>query len=174
MKPWQVFGLVVVVPFGIQFALMSSFMSGDKPDVEAMFSIFPIIMVAFMAIFISWFWGIGTGLNKLVQKEIRPSSNLFRFGIIYTACYALIFTFIFFQLVGKREPGGEMALIIPFHFLAMFCMFYALYFIAKNLVMAEKNQVVTFGDFAGPFFLIWFYPIGIWFIQPRINRLCAQ
>jgi hypothetical protein len=30
---------------------------------------------------------------------------------------------------------------------------------------------VSFYDFSGPFFLLWFFPIGIWIIQPRINRL---
>jgi hypothetical protein len=33
------------------------------------------------------------------------------------------------------------------------------------------QKPVTFSDFAGEFFLIWFFPVGIWIIQPRINKL---
>jgi hypothetical protein len=63
------------------------------------------------------------------------------------------------------------ALIVPLHLFSMFCIFYCLYFNAKALKIVEWQRPVTFSDFAGEFFLIWFFPIGIWIIQPRINRL---
>ncbi len=53
-------------------------------------------------------------------------------------------------------------------------MFYDLYFVSKNLVLAETSKSASFYDYAGPFFLIWFFPVGVWFIQPRINRLYGQ
>jgi len=56
----------------------------------------------------------------------------------------------------------------------MFCLFYDLYFVPKSLVTVESGKQATFYDYAGPFFLKWFFPIGIWFIQPRINRLYAR
>jgi hypothetical protein len=61
--------------------------------------------------------------------------------------------------------------LLPFHLFAMYCILYPLYFISKNLVMAELGKPVTFSGYATAFFLIWFFPIGIWFIQPRINSL---
>lgn len=66
---------------------------------------------------------------------------------------------------------GWMGLIIPIHLFSMFCIFYCLYFNAKSLKAVEWQRPVTFSDFAGEFFLIWFFPVGIWIIQPRINRL---
>jgi hypothetical protein len=53
----------------------------------------------------------------------------------------------------------------------MFFIFYSLYFIAKELKSVELQKPVTFSDFAGEFFLLWFFPIGIWIIQPRINKI---
>jgi hypothetical protein len=52
-------------------------------------------------------------------------------------------------------------------------MFSNLYFVAEGLVIAETGKRVSFFDCVGPFFLIWFFVIGVWFIQPRINRLYA-
>jgi uncharacterized RDD family membrane protein YckC len=46
--------------------------------------------------------------------------------------------------------------------------------VSKNLVLAETSKPASFYDYAGPFFLIWFFPIGVWFTQPRINRLYEQ
>jgi len=40
-----------------------------------------------------------------------------------------------------------------------------------RLVTLERRQPVTFFDYSGPFFLFWFFPIGVWFIQPRVNKL---
>ena len=38
-------------------------------------------------------------------------------------------------------------------------------------VLHELQKEATFNDFVGEFFLIWFYPIGIWFVQPEINKV---
>ena len=71
---------------------------------------------------------------------------------------------------GQPDPA-IFALIIPLHLFSMSCIFYCLYFNAKALKTVEWQKPVTFSDFAGEFFLIWFFPIGIWIIQPRINQL---
>lgn len=64
-----------------------------------------------------------------------------------------------------------MKLIMPVHLVAMVCIIYCMYFMARALKVVELQRPVTFGDFAGEFFLLLFYPIGIWLIQPRINIL---
>jgi len=46
-----------------------------------------------------------------------------------------------------------------------------IYFVSKSLVLAETGRPAVFYDYAGPFFLVWFFPIGVWIVQPRINRL---
>ena len=53
-------------------------------------------------------------------------------------------------------------------------MFYNLYFVSKSLLIAETGKSATFSEYAGEFFLLWFYPIGVWLIQPRINRLYVK
>ena len=58
-----------------------------------------------------------------------------------------------------------------FHILSMFGIFYSLYFVAKTFKTVELQREVTFSDFAGEFFMIWFFPIGIWVIQPKINKM---
>lgn len=67
-----------------------------------------------------------------------------------------------------------MAIIVPLHLFSMFCIFYCLYFVAKTIKTAELQRETAFSDFVGEFFLIWFFPIGIWFIQPRVNQLAER
>jgi hypothetical protein len=74
-------------------------------------------------------------------------------------------------VVSQNPPPWMIWLILPFPLLAMFCI---LYFLSKSLVMFETGKRVTFYDDAGPFLLFWFIAIGLWFTQPRINRLYAN
>jgi hypothetical protein len=60
------------------------------------------------------------------------------------------------------------------HLFAMFCIFYCIYFVAKTYKTAELQREVSFGDFVLEFFLVWFYPIGVWILQPKINQMIAK
>jgi bacteriorhodopsin len=67
--------------------------------------------------------------------------------------------------------GAIFALVVPLHLFSMFYIFYTLYFAAKTVKTVELQREVTFSDFAGEFFLIWFYPVGVWIIQPKVNKM---
>jgi len=132
--------------------------------------VFGAVIAVFMFCFFGWIWSLGLFLNSIVQSALRLKVGPFRFALIYPALYVFAFMAVFFQ---SAKPV-LFAIIFPFHLLAMFCMFYLLYFASKSLVLAETGKPASFSDYAGPFFLIWFYPIGVWFIQPRVNRLYAE
>src|SRR6266496_5324966 len=74
-----------------------------------------------------------------------------------------------------QNPSPRLlGVILPLHVFAMVCMFYLLYFVSKSLVLAETSKPASFYDYAGPFFLLWFFPVGIWIVQPRVNRLYSE
>lgn len=64
--------------------------------------------------------------------------------------------------------------IMPLHVSAMLSIFYAMIFAAKTIKSAELNKEATLSDYLGDFFLIWFYPLGIWILQPRIQKLLKK
>jgi hypothetical protein len=119
----------------------------------------------FMLFFLGWLWSMGSFLTSILAEPQRLPLRYFRVSLIYPAIYVAYF----FTVFSASKPPS--ALIVPFHLLAMFCMFYNLYFVSKSLVIAETGEATSFYDYAGPFFLTWFFPIGMWVIQPRINRL---
>jgi predicted branched-subunit amino acid permease len=108
-------------------------------------------------------------LNSIIPPSLRPKVRLFRFTFVFPAIYIFIFIAVFMNPTISR-----VAVIMPLHCLAVFCMFYNLYFVAKSLVLAETGKPTSFYYYAGPFFLIWFFPIGVWFIQPKINKLYTE
>lgn len=168
MKAWQLFVLL----FGSIFLVMALGTIVDDP--RWIIIIVMGWMLIFMAVFTGWVWTIGAYANRWVPAEIRPISRRFRMGLAYASVYMALFPLWVFFAPGGKDSGGLFAVIFLFHILAIACMFYALYFATKNLVMAERKQSVGFYEFAGLMFLVWMYPIGVWFIQPRVNRMLEE
>ena len=190
-KHWQIF----LVTFGIPFLLEAIFMitifssiinnrNADPTVVFVFFKFFPVIMLLFMGGTFGWFWSIAIGLQKMIPATIKMKTIRFKIflfiPLIYIACVMTSVGFFFNPniLQGINEPPfwlfGMFAVIFPVHIFSMFCIFYCIYFAAKTIKTVELQREVTFSDFVGEFFMIWFHLIGIWILQPRINKLVQE
>ena len=161
-KHWQLFIALVGSMFFAQAMMANSVMSGDSPN--------PLVMAIpafFMAVvFFGWLWSVASACSKVLPPELASSTKPMLFGLVYALVYLLISSSFFFGSNGQL-PGY----IIVMHLLAMASIFYALGFTAKQLAKLEQGINVSFFSYSGPFFLFWFFPIGIWFIQPKVNQL---
>jgi hypothetical protein len=170
-KHWQIF-LVLFGGMSVGQVAMIGSMATTAGAPEGIVRINPLIAVItglLMSSFLGWFWSMGSFLSSIVQPALKLKMGFFRFALFYAAIYLPVFMVLFQSL----NPTVS-AVIMPFHFFAMYCIFYLLYFVSKSLVLVETGKAASFYDYAGPFFLIWFFPIGVWIIQPRINRLYAD
>jgi hypothetical protein len=192
-KHWQLFLLTFGIPMIFQFIMMDSLMSNFTtqkiPDPAMLINymkFFPVVMIIFMTIFFGWFWSVAIGLQKKVPENVTMKVKKFKIFFFIPLVYFLILMSVFFvfmnglfSLNSNPEPsfgliGGIFAVIFPIHLFSMFCILYSLYFVAKTFKTVELQREVKFGDFAGEFFMIWFYPIGIWIIQPKINKMIEE
>ncbi len=133
---------------------------------------FFFIMIVYMLVIFGWIVSIGISANKRLQPEFRKSPKLMLFGLLYTVVYLGLYLTVLFP-----EPGsGELpnvGLILPLHIFAMICVFYCLVYSSKQLVTLQLGKEPSFFEYSGPFFGFWFYPLGVWFIQPKVNELLA-
>jgi hypothetical protein len=174
LKHWQLFGLLVIIPMIIQFFLMGYLLTNNNPSIMQI--TFPFVLIVYIGLFFSWFYVLGTNLYRKLPPTATMNLTKFKiflfFPVIYMLFLSVFMAGMFSEISTAGEPNpGIFAIIFPLHLFAMFCIFYCLYFNAKALKTVEWQRPVTFSDFAGEFFLIWFFPIGIWIIQPRINIL---
>lgn len=167
-KHWQIFILIFGVYCVGQILALKSVV--HPIDQVAGFGIlFWIVMAIFGVCYLTWFWSMGSFLESMAQPELKLKLGLFRFALVYTVSYA----FFFFRFVLNTHPVTTF-LIVPLHLIATFCLFYILYFDSKSLALIQRKRPVSFYDYAGLFFLLWLFPIGVWFIQPKINRLYVE
>jgi hypothetical protein len=113
---------------------------------------------------------MGLLFHSLVKLELRMKTGFFRFALVYPAVYG----FIFFSVVVSDSRFLLRFVLVPLHLLCIVCLLYVLYFVSKCLVLVQTGKPVSFSEYAGPFFLLWFFPIGIWIIQRKVNELFAQ
>jgi len=175
-----VFVIPMVFYVGIM-GLMIANIANDTPDPSIVINYFPVfllLMIITGSVQFGWFWAVGVGLNKVIPLELKL--NVKRFKLAFLLVMIAIFGWVYFMwslmrsvtLVSQNNYNPAITgLMIPFMFLLIFAVFYIYYFVAKTLRTAELQRSINVGDYIGEFFLIYFFPIGIWFLQPKINKL---
>jgi len=138
------------------------------------------MIIFFLGLF-GWFWSIATGLQNKIPVGVKMKIRKFKIFLIIPMIY-IPFVFGLMDMLfdnatqANGEPNGAMigisiAIMFPLHILSMFGLLYSFYYVAKTFKTVELQREVTFSDFAGDFFLLLFFPIGVWIIQPKINLM---
>ena len=169
-KHWQIFLLLVVVPTIAQFAAIGYMPTRIRSwrDFGIAGFVFLGAMELYLLCYLTWFRSMGLFLVSIEKPALRMKSAFFHFAFFYPAIYIVIFVFLI-----SDPPAPAYAIVTP-HLLCMFCLFYLIYFVSRSLVMIETGKPVPFSEYAVPFFLLWFSPLGVWIIQPKVNRLYAE
>ncbi|MBR4841447.1 MAG: hypothetical protein IK005_13385 [Paludibacteraceae bacterium] len=64
-----------------------------------------------------------------------------------------------------------MSLVVFFWTLGGILLLLGIYLLAKAMRVAELQREVKVKEVLGDFFLFLFFPLGVWFLQPRVNRM---
>ena len=125
-----------------------------------------IVGVIFGAIvYPSWLLLIALSTRKFVVMSSRFSIPVFVLRLVLCIFYIISISSIFKYTIPNY--------LIPVHIVIMFLFATCMATCAKSIVNAETQKENSFVDSLGTFILIWFYPIGVWFIQPRLKTLCV-
>jgi hypothetical protein len=200
-KHWQLFLLIFVLPLFIYFGWLISFLgdfiheamyeSDELPvDFFSSFVTMLALMIIPIAIQYAWFWSMAIGLQKKLPADVKMNVPLFKAFFIIPLVYGLLyllFLISFFSNIERLEDLehmedfsnigwliGGIFIFITLSLFVMVCTFYQYWFIAKTIKCADQQKDLRFGDFVGEFFLVWFYPIGVWILQPMINRILER
>lgn len=136
--------------------------------------VFLFMMIFFSLLIFGWFWSIAIGLQKKVLEGIEMKLKKFKVLFFFPLAYIILLMLSLAVLFNGSEAPDFLvgswfiAIILPLHLFSIFCIFYSIYFVAKTIKTVELQRKVGFGDFAWEFFLLWFYFVGIWIIQPKV------
>ena len=156
LKPWIIFLSVIILSIFFE-------------------SIFGrVLLVIWLVLFTYWTLGVGEKLyNKLDDKTLL---NLKRFKL--QIAFVFVYLIIVLSISGGYEINNENIHeygldawgIIPLHLLLMYFIIHTIYFLSRCIVVL-RNKKEAYGWYMLGF---WFFPIGVWIIQPRIIELLKE
>ena len=183
-KHWQLFLIMLGIPILMQFYFLYEMIRISKAkqisgseNIFLVYHIFPFIIMVFTIIFFGWFWSIAIGLQNSIPDNIKMSVKKFKVLFFIPFFYIILFSVNMSGVLNGLEfmsftnSSWFVAIVLPTHLFSMFCIMYIMYFVAKTIKTSELKRKTSFSDYLGEFFLLWFYFIGIWYIQPKVNRL---
>lgn len=177
-KHWHYFIAAFILPIiilAVGILLPFYVLNGATIFIAVPFS----IVVGQMVIYF-WLWNIGKVLFEKLPFYISKEYATFKWLITIPVIISLL---IFaFWLIGAFILGmgyfsfsstlySALIVILPLWVILLLSKFYCFYFAAKVLKSTELQRNVRFFEFYPEFLLFILFPIGIWFIQPRLNHL---
>ena len=174
LEGWKLF-LLILIPaiVSAMVLLISKYLLDDNPSLLV---ISQILTVIFVGVFVYWIYTLGTQLARLTPNQ-SFSLLLFKCALVFSTVYrvSLEAYSLWYSVSYHMRLDLESDLwIIPFHLLATVATLYCFYTNARLLVSAERQQLSDFKNVWPTFGLILAFPIGIWFIQPRLQKLLAR
>ena len=100
----------------------------------------------------------------------------FNFSMFFSIAYTIIITGLFeggynINQDNYKEYGSVVYVVLPLHIFTLYCIFYTIRFIAKAIATIENNKIVGPDMYIGFFLLLWFFPIGVWWMHPKIRKI---
>lgn len=179
VKHWQLFLVTVGIPFILQAFWIYNLVLHvfhDRAIFRYYLKFFPLIIIFCAGPILFWQWSVALELRKIIPADIKGTVTKFKiFSFVPIIYFSMLIAAILYILPITDDFAIRIVVsfsaVVLIHLFTMFCIFYCIYFVAKTLKTAELQRTVFLSDFIGDFFLIWFYPIGIWILQPRLNAL---
>lgn len=150
IKHWQLFAIMLLPTM-----FLNSFVTESVSICDLIGSIW------LLAVYLLWLYSIGN-----IKYDEKGSSMLFKGCFSYSIIYA-VFILYTYNIGMSNFPYWH----IPIHILALIASFYILYF-ATNVFVSHRKLNYDIGvDFLSTFILFWFFPIGLFFLQPKLNDI---
>ena len=157
-KPWVIFSLLILVPVvGIIVVVLiakASDIRGLIPLVGA------IIWLPVLVTYFGWLWSAGSNLIRNPQSK-RLFKTIFLSSLI---CAFLLVPAI--KVIANDSMRVVLDIISLLNFLGLL---YCINLIRKGLNEWEAELGLFASSKVADFITIWILPIGIWFLQPRIQ-----
>jgi hypothetical protein len=192
-KHWQLFFLcfvtIVVAYIGFFWALLESLSeqtSFGRWDIQWAFGFFFSAIALVIMIILGWLWSIAVGLHHLLPSGMNLSLKRFKlvfcFPVFHFLGSALLLFHSMSMLNYNESPEASETITMVLLFIGMFisnivaiaALWYCHYFVAKTIKSIQLKKEAVFSDYAGEFFLLLFYPVALWVIQPQVNRIVAS
>lgn len=188
---WKVFLATAGIPIIIQIIAQGASYSINPAinqstlNPEEVLGFVKVFMLAYFGVLIfflyaqfTWLWQVSTSFQVLLPEgeslNLRIFKMLFTLPLIAMVVMAYAFYNVFEMIQSQEFDFVSFGLIFLMATIMFPTVLYLMYVPAKTIKSAEAGAKLKFGEFAGEFFLVVFFFIGVFALQPRVNALYAK
>ena len=164
LKHWQIFIILTCMMIVSIFVAESGLKIGNFDSIQLSI----MVRVIGVIILFLWYLILGLSLNKVIDNPYKFKSGLFIIAIIFCA---FGYSNMNLQAIFSENyivPNFVSMLSTPLTLLGLIYVFYNLPISLKSL---EINRKAGFSDCVLDMILLFVFPVGIWIIQPRLNKV---
>ena len=111
---------------------------------------------------------IGYLMQSYLPRKIVLNHNLFLFNVVI---WIIVYAAVMILTDGQGMVFSGLA-AIPILYV-FYAILHTFSFPARTLKSIELGKKASVSEYIGDVFLMIFLPVGIWFLQPRINKIIA-
>ncbi|WP_192821747.1 hypothetical protein [Rufibacter sp. LB8] len=147
--------------------IITSFINDFKTDQPSVIN--EVLTIVEVVVLMGWLILTGHELYKILPPKVDLNFTLFMINSFL--CIAAVSSAVIILGEGEYSGQGLVGLLVCY---LMYAYFHLHAFTAKALRSIELRRKARFGDYVGEFFLLLFWPVGIWVLQPRINKIAIK
>ena len=174
LRHWQLFALLALPYLAISFLMIPAPEPGRSVDM--LMEEFTRLMILFspLGVFLYvWVWTIGIVCNAALGRSLRRPTTILNIAMPATIAYFLFAIWAWPNVVMAEDPALPVGPIMIVHAAAVVMMIYGFVFAARSVGSLQQDQLVGFGRTVLFLLAIIYFPIGLWWIQPRLNNAAA-
>lgn len=145
-------------------------------DPELLIKLFPVVMTVFTVIFFGWIWAISTELYKRLPKDSQL--NLRRFKMIFSIAVIYVMAINLFLLFPNKlkfpETGLFQLVLVPIHLFSILSILYACRFAGRTIKSIELGRTATDAESQKEYGQVAILFVGIWNLQPKLNKIISR
>ena len=168
LRHWQILLLLLAYEFAIVGLLILS--QFDLPRIIEAFvfgwmpmTIYPLLL--------------GLGLNRHVALADEKTRKDFKTFVIFGCIWATIFfgtEIMKTTRIFERNPTNAQLISITIAIITLFVLFKFVQFPSRTIKSIKLKRDAGLWEYTADSFQILFWPLGIWWIQPRINKIADK
>lgn len=136
------------------------------------FRLIPYALLLTTLLLACWAWPVTKALSR--KNSYDPKLKFRKFGQILLLATLFMLLLCSYLSIPADESGGSQGIGSVFilgGFIGLYWFVFLLKFIARSIATLEQRKPVGFDQYAGYFFGLFFFPIGIWWVNPKIKAL---
>ena len=157
LKHWQVFFILLIG------SIASNFIWEDHELFNLALNSFGLIIYFF------WYFAVGLELTEYLPPRVELPRTLF-----IVNAFMLIISMVIIVAVFNGQFSGNGLLGFLWIAYLMYAILQFMFYPCKALRTVEQGTEATFGQYFKCVLLTIFWPIGIWWIQPKLNKVITE